>query len=245
MLENQFIKFNRSYNTWQGSVMPVVIGTSIMSDYPYKIYVPGDVISIDVVDSSNVVLRTENFTAASTPYVSRRISGLLYYAGLSVGDRFVLRSYNGSTYKYTGVLVRVPGDGMTHLRYSCNEDAFGFPFSDDGGEVAFSLPILLSAPQFIQEDKTYVKANGEVVTLYAKYYREWEGETEYLSAEMHEKIMVALSCDNVYTNGLHVAKSDKYEIAWDQYDLDCDGVTKLARATFKVRENITQRNSNY
>ena len=107
------------------------------------------------------------------------------------------------------------------------------------------IPVNLYAPQAVQDSQTYVDANGNVTTLYAKYYKEWEGETDYLSESMHDKIIAALSCDEVFINGKRVTKTDNYQIDWDNYDLDCDGVTKLARATFKVRENITQRNSNY
>jgi hypothetical protein len=103
----------------------------------------------------------------------------------------------------------------------------------------------MAKPQPIQDDKTYVKADGSVVTLYAKYYKEWECETEFLSEAMHDKIIAALSCDEVWINGTRVTKTDSYKIDWENYDLDCDGVTKLAKATFKVRANVTQRNSNY
>ena len=136
-------------------------------------------------------------------------------------------------------------DNFSKLRYICSEDAFGFPFHNMSNYPEVYLPIRIHSPQNVQEDKTYVKANGEVVTLFAKYYKEWEGETEYLSAEMHDKIVAALSCDYVYINGKRVTKSDKYQVDWENYDLDCDGVTKLARATFKVRENTNQRNSNF
>ena len=245
MLENQFIQFGDVAYISDVSVTPIRIDSVLYSEYPIKIYVKGSVTSISVISPSGTVLNTESYTAATTSYVSRNISSLLLGAGIAVGDKFALKSYDGIAYRYSGYLVRVPDDGMAHVRYSCYEDALGFPFSDDDGEVAFTIPLLLKSPQLVQDEKTYVKANGEVVTLYAKYYREWEGETEYLSAATHDKIVAALSCDEVYIDGKRVTKSEKYEIAWDAYDLDCDGVTKLAKATFKVREHITQRNSNY
>lgn len=174
---------------------------------------------------------------------------------LSVGQRFFLRLEivkDGTYYfQYSQPLIFVPRTGFSYVQYWCNEDAFGFPFQTKGQElqlktgVSLFLPIRLHSPQNVQEDKTYVKSNGEVVTLYAKYYREWEGETEFLSAEMHDKIVAALSCDEVYIDGKRVTKSDNYQVDWENYDLDCDGVTKIARATFKVRENTNQRNSNF
>ena len=143
-------------------------------------------------------------------------------------------------------ISRLEADDALYLKYKCDEDAFGFPFHSAGDEYAgFYTFIRAHSPQEVQDDKTYVKANGDVVTLYAKYYKEWECETEYLPEEMHDKIIAALSCDEVYFNYKRVTKSDKYQIDWENYDIDCDGVTKLAKATFKVRENTNQRNSNY
>ncbi|MBR3647119.1 MAG: hypothetical protein IKN59_01850 [Paludibacteraceae bacterium] len=132
------------------------------------------------------------------------------------------------------------------LKYKCDEDAFDFPFHTAGDVfIRTYLPILLQNPQNVQDDKTYAKANGEVVTLYAKYYKEWEGETEYIPEDWHDKIVAALSCDEVYIDGKRVTKSDNYSVDWANKTTACDGKTKIARATFKVRENVTQRNSNY
>lgn len=213
--------------------------------YTYLIYVQGDVTSIAVLKEDGTE-RSIIFEASEAAYVSRDIGGLMYQGNISEGERFILKLYRGNVVRYSIPLVRMPSKMVefSHIRYRCNEDAFGFPFSD-GSYAAFYLPLRLHSPQNVQDDKTYVKTNGEVVTMYAKYYKEWEGETEYLSADMHDKIVAALSCDEVYIDGKRVTKSDKYQVDWENYDLDCDGVTKLARATFKVRENTNQRNSNF
>lgn len=143
------------------------------------------------------------------------------------------------------ISVYATSDDFAKLKYYCDEDAFGFPFSTMDNYPEVALPIRLHSPQNVQDNKTYVKADGSVVTLYAKYYKEWECETEYLPEDMHDKIVAALSCDVVLINNVRVTKSDKYEVDWDKYDIACDDETKLAKATFKVRANITQRNSNY
>lgn len=157
-----------------------------------------------------------------------------------------LKGYDAETTVVSNLLKLVENqDGVTDVWYECNEDAFGFPFSTVPISLSCVLPIRLHSPQNVQDDKTYVKANGEVVTLYAKYYKEWEGVTDFLPEAMHDKIVAALSCDEVYINGTRVTKTDSYKLDWDNYDLDCDGTTKLVKATFKVREHITQRNSNY
>jgi len=172
---------------------------------------------------------------------------------ISMGQHFILRCslyLNGAsspTYKYSQPIIRVPDDfTFISVKYRCDEDAFGFPFGSNPGKYAvISLPIRMHSPQNTQDDKTYEKRDGTIVTLYAKYYKEWECVTEFLSEAMHDKIVAALACDEVYFDGKRVTKSDKYSVDWENYDLDCDGETKLAKATFKVRENITHRNSNF
>lgn len=174
---------------------------------------------------------------------------------ISMGQRFhikivvgTIEQGQGQPYaRYSQPLIRVPDDfTFISIKYRCDEDAFGFPFGSNTGKYAvISLPIRMHSPQNTQDDKTYEKRDGTIVTLYAKYYKEWECVTEFLSEAMHDKIVAALACDEVYFDGKRVTKSDKYSVDWENYDLDCDGETKLAKATFKVRENITHRNSNF
>ena len=129
----------------------------------------------------------------------------------------------------------------TFLEYKCNEPAFGFAFS---GKVGVWLPILRTAPQYSQSDKTYTKLDGGVVTLFSQARKEWDCETEYLPEEWHDKIMVALMCDEVYMDGERVFKSSQYEVDWEAYDTLDDG-TKIAKASFNVQSNMVSRNSNY
>lgn len=134
-------------------------------------------------------------------------------------------------------------EGLAKLSYRCDADAFGFPFSSIIAPIVSWLPINLKNPQLKQEDKTYVKRTGEVVVLMAKYYKEWEAESEYLSEEMHDKIVAALSCDYVEIDDVRLTKSDSYEIDWGNTIKKACG-QKLAKATWKMRANVTERNSN-
>jgi hypothetical protein len=146
--------------------------------------------------------------------------------------------------KYSNILVRVEDEEQyAVVKYSCKEPAFGFPF-DSTGYVQQLMPINLHSPQFKQEDKVYTKLNGEQVVLYASITKEYDGETDYIPMEWHEKILMALSCDDVYINGERVTKSGNYEIDHDNCTYSDCGI-KLMRATFKVTTNVTQRNSNY
>lgn len=138
-------------------------------------------------------------------------------------------------------------DGLSLLTYSCNENAFGIPFAT-AGPMSVILPINMSAPQYGQTDKVYKKSNGESVVLYAEYTKEWECETEYIPEWWHDQLVAALSCDNIAIESgaikANVSKKDEYKVDWDNYDQMPDG-TKMAKATFKLQSQSTQRNSNY
>jgi hypothetical protein len=149
-----------------------------------------------------------------------------------------------NTAMYSNLLKRVHEDSQfAVVNYKCEEEAFGFPF-DRENFIQQLMPINIHSPQFKQSDKIYEKLNGEQVVLYATISREYDGETDYLPEDWHTKIISALSCDKVYINGEKVTKSGNYEIDWEKYDTLCGGA-KAAKATFKVSDNIMQRNSNY
>jgi hypothetical protein len=129
------------------------------------------------------------------------------------------------------------------LEYRCNEAQFGFDYSVSPLNNKVSIPIRIFNPQFPQADKVYVKSNGERSVQFSKIDKEWKLETEYLTAELHEKIIVALAHDTVIIDGESVTKSAEYEINWDDYvEHDCSG--RLSKATCKVQQNRTLRNSN-
>lgn len=261
MLENQFIQFTSSTVGLAKYRKPMPVCLEYYQDAYYKLFYDNgsgySATKIAAVDTDGDVILEDNLSGNDGWFVLFQDNGylgdLIDYA--SVGQTFFLRLTrvkNGNTsYLFSQPIVRVPSTDLVIFEYYCHEDAFGFPFktvSDDLQQYCHAcviLPIRMAKPQPIQDDKTYVKADGSVVTLYAKYYKEWECETEFLSEAMHDKIIAALSCDEVWINGTRVTKTDSYKIDWENYDLDCDGVTKLAKATFKVRANVTQRNSNY
>lgn len=157
----------------------------------------------------------------------------------------IRKTYTKSEEKiFSSILQRVNREDFSHVQYRCTNSEFGFPF----GEVADSwvrcwLPIKLSKPQFSQSDKTYTKRTGEVVVLYAEITKEYDATTDYVDADFHEKIVTALSCDEVLIDDEPFYKSDKYNIEWDNHSYDERGA-KVAMATFKVKSSIMKRNSN-
>lgn len=181
-----------------------------------------------------------NIASLVAPMECFRLQIVEYYEDMEDTNPLILAHSN--------LLRYTPNDDgyLSSLQYYCNEQEFGFPFAQKsavkyGAQVA--LPILLSAAQYTQTDKIYESRNGEQIVLYATINKEYEGETDYIPESWHEKIVTALSCDEVYINGERVTKSDSYEIDQDNYTYTDCGI-RLTRATFKVKTNVVKRNSN-
>lgn len=133
-------------------------------------------------------------------------------------------------------------DGLSTIRYSCKEDAFGFPFATTG-EQSVLLPINIKNLQLKTKDEVYTNLKGENIILYSTVTNEYDFETEYLTQDIHRKIVIALSCDHVWIDDMPVYKSGEYSIDWDnKTELDCG--EKIAKATSKVQQNSNSRNSN-
>lgn len=156
--------------------------------------------------------------------------------------------YQGETV-YSNLLQRVQPHKYAEVRYSCDEDAFGFPFSPllaDGTHpyLQLMLPIVLRKPQLKQSDKVYETLSGKRIVIHATINKEYEAQTEYIHEDWHEKNVIALCCDHITIDGESLVRSESYEVNWDEYtETECG--TKLAMATFKMQANINQRNSNH
>lgn len=248
MLEYQQIKFLSPYAIAdKGLSIPLPI--DVYSQIMLPMYITGSATDMHLVNASGVTLYSESLPVVTTNYTSVAIMSFLRRANalahIAVGDVFFIKLSIPTGDRFSQPLIRVPKDEFSYLRYRCDLDEFGFPFDIADTYASALLPLRLINPQNSQDNKTYETANGEIVTLYAKYFKEWSGETDFLNETTHDIILTALSCDEVYINERRITKTDNYQIDWDNYDIDCDGVTKLGRATFKVRANITNRNSNF
>ncbi len=214
----------------------------------------GEVIQIDIaqtiisgyfngVDPQYICYKLRALSAYLAPQECFRLRMTGYYTGHEDGEDDVEQIL-----AYSNLLRYVSNDDgyLSWISYYCNEEQFGFPFTKQKRTKSYmrlSLPIRISKPQYKQTDKIYENRNGEQIVLYATINKEYEGETDYIPEEWHEKIVTALSCDEVYINGERVTKSDSYEIDQDNYTYSDCGI-RLTRATFKVKTNVTQRNSN-
>lgn len=248
MLENQFIQFSEIPEDDCTIALPVVFGQEGTAFF-FPLEDETDM-QIQLVSPDGSIEYAEEFLHdRQVGYERVSISELInagQVADMPDGTLFRFRVTAGreQTDYYSNVMCkRNSTEDLSVVKYKCEPDAFGFPFHLSGYAVV-TLPILLSKPQYGQEDKIYTKTNGENVVLYSQHRKEWEGETEYLPEYIHDKIVTALACDEVFINGERVTKNGNYEVEWDNYDLLPDG-TKTAKATFKVQANTLSRNSNY
>lgn len=175
-------------------------------------------------------------------YVQETLNINIQHSGIIYGDPVKETTYSN-------LLRRVDDNNFAIIKYSCDEDAFGFPFSHtlaDGTHpyLQLQLPIILNKPQYKQTDKIYETLSGKRIVLYATINKEYEAQTEYIHDDWHQKNIIALCCDHVTINGESLVRSESYEINWEDYtETEC-GI-KLAMATFKMQANINQRNSNH
>lgn len=95
------------------------------------------------------------------------------------------------------------------------------------------LPFYVTRPQFPTESNTFRLANGARKTLSSTIRKVFEGETDNLPRELHERLVIALKHDDVNIEGKYylggVSLEGDYDIDWNKF-LDFP----LAKATFKV-----------
>lgn len=225
--------------TWGSNGAPYAVFTTIRAEniYGSEIY---DEVTCDSSNSAgeDIVLRCSNSTYIRVYY--RFDTAPSTMRALTISHKGIV--VNSTAVTYSNVLKCDNTSQYSVVKYLCNEQAFGLPF-DGNAYIQQVLPINIYSPQFKQSDKVYETLSGDQIVLFASVNREYEGETDYIPEAWHKKILIALSCDKVYINGEKVTKSGNYDIDWDKYDTACDG-SKIVRATFKVTDNIIQRNSN-
>lgn len=122
----------------------------------------------------------------------------------------------------TNCFYRACDDCWTSLlEYSCDENSYGFDYCQADTPNKVRLPINISRPQIKTEKIVYTKSNGGIITTKAIKKKEYEGETENLTEDIHEKIDIALDHDNVHITNKHytggISKSGDYDVEWIKF----------------------------
>jgi hypothetical protein len=95
----------------------------------------------------------------------------------------------------------------SRITYGNNEDAFGFFYPSTLTFNAIRLPMYASNPAFDIEQKTYVRSNGERTKVFARLAKKYKFVTDFLTEELHQKLVVALNHDTVL-----IATSTDYQL---------------------------------
>ncbi len=96
------------------------------------------------------------------------------------------------------------------------------------------LPFYITRPQYPREANVFRRADGSTATLSAIIRKVFEGETDNLPQEIHERLIIALSHDDVTIEGRYlttgVSLDGDYDIDWSKFLS-----FPLAKAAFKVQ----------
>ena len=266
MYENQFIQFTQAIDPLDSCMpLPVVFGGDGIA-----FFVPTDNKDAEftLVDAEgnpftqNGSTLTNKFRSLAGNYAAKafgddiprllpRLQNRIFKASdarnyVAPNECFRIKIYDDEedVEYYSNLLRRYenPNGEFALLSYTCDSETFDLPFTTER-PVRQWLPIWLNKPKYNQKDEIYEKLSGERVVLFATINKELNAQTDYIPESWHERIVLALSCDDVRVNGVKLTKSDNYDIDWDNHTENHCGVW-LARATWKMAANVTSRNSN-
>lgn len=99
------------------------------------------------------------------------------------------------------------------------------------------LPLQLHSPQYPQERSVFRKANGETKTMSVIVRKNYELETDYMPDNWHQRLIIALSHDNITLEGERylggVSQDGDYNIEWPE------GVLHYPTAKAGVKVQVT------
>jgi hypothetical protein len=140
---------------------------------------------------------------ADTIYcVSYNFEGSNLLDNVNIGECFnILISFEVDEVRFTATSVqclqRIPDICFTSkISYSNIEDAFGFIYQTNQVNK-IRLPIYFKNPQPQNDQKVYVRSDGTRKKLYARLSKKWLGLVDMTTEEVHQKLVVALSHDNI------------------------------------------------
>lgn len=107
------------------------------------------------------------------------------------------------------------------LTYGSNEDGFGF-YTDgtDPFELSIRLPFFLKNAQYPGEEKGYQRSDGTFIKLAERINKTWDLETDLMPDVWHERLRIALSCDNIELSNEAAALTDEPVYRSEGYEID-------------------------
>lgn len=136
----------------------------------------------------------------------------------------------------------------TKITYGCNENAFGF-YTDGVNpfENTIRLPMWLFAPLYPTEKKGYQLSTGEFKKLSARINKTWELETDWMPEQYHERLKIALECDNIEVSNENAQLTDVAIYVEDEYTPEWSDEVKnypFCKGTVTVFKELLTRSVN-
>lgn len=112
----------------------------------------------------------------------------------------------------------------TKITYGNNEDSFGF-YTDGTNpfEMTVRLPFWLFAPKYPGDESGYQLSTGQFQKLSERINKTWELETDWKTDPFHQRLRIALSCDNIEVTNenaqltdVAIYRNSEYSIEWDE-----------------------------
>lgn len=135
----------------------------------------------------------------------------------------------------------------SQIRYSCNENSFGFEYPDDTVYNRIRLPFWIRKPEYPLQEKIQRKSGGRYKRLSTNIEKEYACITDYLPEWAHDRMIIALKHDSVIVTNVNAKIQDEemmqagaYDPEWDKEDQNvCE-----SQASFKIKRNFNGINSN-
>lgn len=258
--EYSFVTFNKVGGTEK--MIDKVIPIALPTDLKFQAIVMGteaecdalmlQIISLKAVGPTGALLINYAIAPHNLVFVKYRINlttvllawphGLPGVAALS-GCIMLTTTINSVVYT-SNTFKLITELGFTSvIEYSCFEDNNGFYYCADDIPNRVRLSFHLSRPQYLDEEEVYIRSGGDIDVLSSVTKKEFEGETDFMPDELHERLKIALSSDAVrvesskYTGGIR--KNGNYQIEWDDEN---EGEAPASFKAFATPYNV--RNSN-
>lgn len=234
-----FYEFSKNILTGCGNIpLPVMHANDV------AFYYDESIISVAICDVAGSLIRDVTGYYSDTRQ-HFKLSDELIFLAKNTCFRFRIQTATGYYFSNLFIFTECTSDDCSaSVAYSCNSNQFGFDYVDNGNRYnSIRLPIRMINKQYPQENKIYTKSTGERVVLTSTIGFQYELDTDYMPEPWHEKLVVALSHDDVLINGIRVTQDGEYSINWqDVIDNGC-GV-KLVKGSTKLRGDNVMRNSN-
>lgn len=201
-----------------------------------------DIVSLFAVTNIQLVDIDFNYVSDLDYTVSRSgsfITQCIDFTGQAEGTYYLSYVSDGFTYYSDAIRLITDTTCTLELRYSCNDNAFGFEFENTGTEFSMRLDGKIWQPSYINERNEYFRdSRGIEKAIYVNSIKKFLLSIAQQPEYMHDALRVALKCDNFYVNNnLYTYSDSEYSPKWRKS-------SDLAPVEVEIKENKSLINAN-